>query len=97
MRDHADRNASLRIGQRLIERYQDPLKEKPHTPGRRAGRVSKGTGVGISQDAKNFGQPSIAQARRGDHANGPGTALRGLRRMGARPSDIASQLRVHFE
>jgi transposase len=47
MRDHADRNASLRIGQRLLERYQDPLKEKPHTPVRRVGRVSKGTGVGI--------------------------------------------------
>jgi transposase len=97
MRDHADRNASLRIGQRLLERYQEPVKEKPHALLRRAQREPKGSGVGISQDAKREGQPSIAQARRGDHANGPGTAPRGLRRMGARPSDIASQLRVHFE
>src|SRR5215469_9916722 len=97
MRDHADRNASLRIGQRLIERYPDPVKEKPHTPVRRAGRVSKGMGVGISQDAKREGQPSIAQARRGDHTNGHGTAPRGLRRMGARPSDMATTLRLHFE
>jgi len=97
MRDHADRNASLRIGQRLIERSQEPLKEKPHTPVRRVGRVSKGTGVGISQDAKREGQPSIAQARRGDHTNGYGTTPRGLRRMGARPSDMATTLRLHFE
>jgi len=97
MRDHADRNASLRIGQRLIERYQDPLKEKPHTPVRRAGRVLKGTGVGLSQDAESFGQPSIAQARRGDYANGYGTTPRGLCWMGARPSDIATELRLHFE
>ena len=98
MRDHADRNASLRIGQRLLERYQEPLlKEKPPTAVLCSGRVPKGTGVGISQGAGREGQPSIAQARRGDHANGPGTAPRGLRRMGARPSDIASQLRVHFE
>jgi len=97
MRDHADRNASLRIGQRLIERSQEPLKEKPHTPVRRVGRVSKGIGVGISQDAKREGQPSIAQARRGDHTNGYGTTPRGLRRMGARPSDMATTLRLHFE
>jgi IS605 OrfB family transposase len=45
MRDHADRNASLRIGQRLLERYAEPFKEKPHTAGRRGGRVSKETGV----------------------------------------------------
>src|SRR5260370_21728103 len=44
MRDHADRNASLRIGQRLLERYAERFKEKPHTAVRRAGRVSKETG-----------------------------------------------------
>jgi transposase len=97
MRDHADRNASLRIGQRLLERYQEPQKEKPHARSRRAMREPKGSGVGISQAAKSFGQPSIAQARRGDHTNGSGTAQRGLRRMDARPSDIAHELRFHFE
>ena len=39
MRGQADRNASLVIGQRLIERYAAPFKEKPHTAVRRAGRV----------------------------------------------------------
>ncbi|HEX4716648.1 MAG TPA: transposase, partial [Ktedonobacteraceae bacterium] len=47
--------------------------------------------------AEREGQPSIAQARQGDHANGPGTAQGGLRRMGARPSDMATTLRLHFE
>src|SRR6266487_4339041 len=40
MRGHSDRNASLVIGQRLIARYAEPFKEKPHTAVRRAGRVS---------------------------------------------------------
>jgi len=97
MRDHADRNASLRVGQRLIERTQAPLKEKPHALVRRAKREPKGSGVGISQDAKRQMGPSIPAARRGDHANGHGTAQRGRRRMGAPLSDIASQLRIHFE
>jgi IS605 OrfB family transposase len=97
MRGHADRNASLRIGQRLIERYKDPQKEKPHALARRAKRESKGSGVGISQDAKSKGRPSTDRARRGDHANGPGTAQEETRRMGAHPSDIAHQLRLHFE
>ncbi|GHO59681.1 hypothetical protein KSB_81560 [Ktedonobacter robiniae] len=97
MRDHADRNASLRIGQRLIERDQEPLKEKPHARSRRATRGSKDPGVGISQDAEGEGQPSIAQARQGDHTNGPGTAQGGLRRMGMLPSDMATTLRLHFE
>ena len=97
MRDHADRNASLRVGQRLIERTQAPLKEKPHALVRRAKREPKGSGVGISQDAKRQMGPSIPAVRRGDHANGHGTAQRGRRRMGALLSDIASQLRIHFE
>jgi putative transposase len=97
MRDHADRNASLRIGRRLLERYQEPVKEKPHALLRRAKRESKGSGVGISQDARRLKGPSIPAARRGDHANGPGTAQENRRRMGAPLSDIAHQLRLHFE
>ncbi len=65
MRDHADRNASLRIGQRMISRYAEPFKEKPHTTVRRAGRVSKETGVTRSQDALRRKGPSISQARHG--------------------------------
>jgi transposase len=97
MRDHADRNACLRIGQRLIERTQAPLKEKPHARSRRAKRESKDSGVGISQDAKRQMGPSIPAAGRGDHANGDGTPQGRRRRMGAPLPDIASQLRVHFE
>jgi len=97
MRDHADRNASIRVGQCLLERYQEPVKEKPHARSRRAKREPKGSGVGISQDVKRQRRPSTDAARRGDHANGSGTTPRGMRRMGARPSDMASQLRLHFE
>jgi putative transposase len=82
MRDHADRNASLRIGQRLLERYQEPFKEKPHTAGRRGGRVSKETGVTPSQDAKRQRGPALSQARQGD-GNAHGTAQEKRHRMGS--------------
>src|SRR5260370_1138640 len=62
-RDHSDRNASLVIGQRLLERYAEPLKEKPHTAVRRVGRVSKETGVARSQDAKRKKGPSISDRK----------------------------------
>ena len=97
MRDHADRNASLRVAQRLIERTQAPLQEKPHALTRRAQREPKGSGVGISQDAKRQRRPSTDAARRGDQTNGHGTAQGNRRRMGAPLPDIASTLRVHFE
>jgi len=69
MRGNADRNASLVIGQRLVERYQKPLKEKPHT----LWRGEKSPGVVISQDAKSQKEPSIPGARHGDR-NEHGTA-----------------------
>ncbi len=62
MRGHADRNASLVIGQRLLARYQQPFQEKPHAP-LRAERVSKDTGVAICQDATREEGPSIPQVR----------------------------------
>jgi putative transposase len=96
MRGHADRNASLKIGQRLLERYTEPFKEKPHTAVRRAGRVSKETGVVLSQDAKRRRGPSTRQARHGER-NGSGTTQEGTRRMGARPSAIPRQLRLPLE
>jgi transposase len=49
MKGHADRNASLVIGQRLMARYQDRMQEKPPTP-LLAERVAKATGVGTSQE-----------------------------------------------
>jgi hypothetical protein len=92
MRDHADRNASLRIGQRLLERSQEPLKGKPQTAGLCSGRVSKETGVTPSQDAKRQRGPSLSQARHGD-----GNAQEGTLRMDERPSDIPPPLRVPLE
>jgi putative transposase len=73
MRGNADRNASLIIGQRLIARSQEPFKEKPHAPVRRAGRVEKPTGVVLSQEAKRKKGPSLSDARHGD-GNARGTA-----------------------
>ena len=84
MRDHADRNASLRIGQRLLERYAECFKEKPPTAVRRAGRVSKETGVVLSQDAKRQRGPSISEARHGER-NAHGTAQQGTLWMDERP------------
>jgi transposase len=96
MRGHADRNASLRIGQRLLERTQEPQKEKPHALARRAERESKDSGVVLSQDAKRRRGPSISQAGHGE-SNGPGTAQEETRRMGARSPAIPRQLRVPLE
>ena len=72
-------NASLVIGQRLVERYQKPLKEKPHTR-LVSERVEQSTGVVISQVAKSRKEPSIPQARHGDH-NEHGTAQERTLRM----------------
>jgi putative transposase len=87
MRGNADRNASLVIGQRLIARSQEPLKEKPHAPVRRAGRESEDSGVVLSQDAKREEKPPLSQARQGD-GNGHGTAQGRRHRMGTPPPSI---------
>lgn len=68
MRGNADRNASLKIGQRLIERYQ----EKPPAP-LATEREEKSSGVLVCQEVKSKEQPSIAKARHAD-GNGHGTA-----------------------
>jgi len=96
MQGHADRNASLVIGQRLIARYQTPLKEKPHAPVRRAGREEKSSGVALSQEAKSKSRPSTDLAGYGE-SNEHGTAQDGLLRMDERLSDIPCQLRLPFE
>jgi IS605 OrfB family transposase len=68
MRGNADRNASLKIGQRLIERYQ----EKPPTP-LVTEREEQSSGVVVCQEVKSKEQPSIVPARHADD-NGHGTA-----------------------
>jgi putative transposase len=96
MRGNSDRNASLVIGQRLIERYAEPAKEKPHALARRAQGVEKSTGVALSQEAKREEKPSISQARQGD-GNAHGTAPGARRRMGTPPPSIPTQLRMFSE
>jgi hypothetical protein len=98
LRGHADRNASLRIGQRLIARYQS--QEKPHAPvlSRTAKRPAKAGGVVGSQDAKSLEQPSIAPASRHGASNGHGTAHKGKRRRMGTPSlSIPPQLPFPLE
>jgi len=96
MRGNSDRNASLVIGSRLIERYAESSKEKPHALARRAEGVEKSTGVAVCQDAKCEEGPSILQARHAD-CNEHGTAQDVLFRMGEHTSDIPRPLRFPFE
>ncbi|GER89228.1 hypothetical protein KDW_33900 [Dictyobacter vulcani] len=90
MKGNADRNASLVIGQRLRARYHP--KEKPQA----LRRVSKDTGVALSQDAKCEEGPSILLAGHGE-SNEHGTAQDGVFRMDEHASDIPHQLRFPFE
>jgi transposase len=97
MRGHADRNASLVIGQRLFARYRYPItQEKPQARRVRSGRVVKATGVIVSQDAQNPKQPSIARARHGDRHE-HGTAQAGSLWMDERPTSLPTQLRLFNE
>jgi putative transposase len=101
MRGHADRNASLRIGQKLMARYQPPspekAEEKPHAPQPSAERSAKAEGVPGSQDAKGEEPPSMAPAGHGS-GNGHGTAQKGKRwRMGTPSLSIPTQLRLPME
>lgn len=92
MKGHADRNASLVIGQRLVERYQKSLQEKPSTPLLRVERVEKSTGVLLSQEVKCKEEPSTLRARRGGR-NEHGTAQGSRHRMGTPSPSIPRQLR----
>ena len=96
MQGNADRNASLVVGQRLLARYEEPSKEKPHTLARRAEGVEKSTGVALSQDAKREEKPSFSRDRQGD-GNGHGTAQGRRRWMGTPLPSIPTQLRLLTE
>ena len=96
MRGHADRNASLVIGQRLVARSQKPRQEKPSTPLPRVERVEKSTGVLLSQEVKRKEEPSSLRARHGGR-NEHGTAQGRRRRMGTPPPSIPRQLRLPLE
>jgi IS605 OrfB family transposase len=102
MRGHADRNASLKIGQRLMARYhktpkQEKPEEKPHAPLPRVERSAKAEGVLGSQDARGKKPPSMASTGHGT-GNGHGTAQKGKRRRMGQPSlSIPPQLRLPRE
>jgi IS605 OrfB family transposase len=97
MRGHADRNASIVIGQRLFARYRHPVtQEKPPARRVRSGRVVKATGVIVSQDAQNPKQPSLARARHGDRHE-HGTAQEKALWMEQRPPSFPAQLRLFCE
>jgi len=74
LRGNSDRNASLVIGRRLVERSQKTSQGKPPTL-LATGRGEKSPGVAVSQDARCEEGPSILQAGHGDR-NERGTALR---------------------
>ena len=85
MRGHADRNASIKIGRKLLARYEQAPEPKEKTRGKASSSLSlvlrgprKGKGVISSQDARGEKQPSIAAARHGT-GNGHGTAHKGRR------------------
>ena len=94
MRGHADRNASLVIGQRVVARHQNP-QEKPPTP-LLTKREPKGSGVALPQEVKSRKKPSLSQARHGD-SNEHGTAQESETRMVGSAQDIPHQLRFSFE
>jgi putative transposase len=89
MQGHADRNASLKIGQRLLERYQ----EKPPLATERG---AKAPGVAVSQDAESNQEPSSSLVRHGND-NGHGTAQDAASGMADLASDIPTQLRLFCE
>jgi putative transposase len=94
MRGHADRNASVVIGQRLIARYQDQMQEKPPTP-LATERVSKETGVGVSQEPETevVGHSSLSE--RHGNTNEHGTAQERGGTDGCSLSDMPPPLRPH--
>ncbi|MFL5704549.1 MAG: RNA-guided endonuclease TnpB family protein [Ktedonobacteraceae bacterium] len=94
MKGHADRNASLVIGQRLVARYQHETKEKPPTP-LATERESKDSGVGVSQEPETevVGHPSLTE--RHGNPNAPGTAQERASTDGCPLSDMPPPLRSH--
>jgi hypothetical protein len=103
MRGHADRNASIVIGQRIMQRYQPKQhpssprdQEKPRARRVRSGKVSQETGVVVSQDAQNQRPPSLVEERHGDR-HGHGTAQMEKLWMEERPSSLPTQLRLFNE
>ncbi len=92
MQGHADRNASLVIGQRLVARYQHGAQEKPPTP-LATERVAKATGVGVSQEPKTEVVGHLSPSERHGNANEHGTAQERRDTDGCSLSDMPPPLR----
>jgi hypothetical protein len=92
MKGHADRNASLVIGKRLVARYQTTLQEKPLAP-LLAERESKDSGVGGSHEPETeaVGHPSLSE--RHGILNAHGTAQERAETDGSALSDMPPTLR----
>ncbi len=98
LRGHADRNASIVIGQRLITRYQQNRhQEKPHPPLACPERESKDSGGVRSQDAKGTETPSTCSASGHGARLGHGTAREVEIWMETTSSAIPHQLRLFAE
>jgi putative transposase len=73
MKGHADRNASLVIGKRLVARYQNAQEEKPPTP-LETERESKDSGVRVSHEPETEAVGHLSLSERHGSANEHGTA-----------------------
>jgi hypothetical protein len=92
MRGHADRNASLVIGQRLVARCQTIQQEKPPTP-LLSERAPKDAGVGVSQEPKTEAVGHLSLSERHGNANAHGTAQERRDTDGCPLSDMLPPLR----
>ncbi len=92
MKGNADRNASLKIGNRLFERFGIFFQEKPQTPLARE-REEQSSGVAPLQEPKDeiVGHPSLSSGY--ESSNGHGTAQNSSSRMVEPVRDITNPLR----
>jgi transposase len=92
MKDHADRNASLVIGKRLVARYHPSSQEKPPAP-LLAERESQDSGVGVSHEPETEAVGHLSLSERHGNANEHGTAQETVSRDGCSVSDMPHSLR----
>src|SRR5260370_573101 len=92
MKGNADRNASLKIGNRLFERFGIFFQEKPQPPLARE-REEQSSGVAPLQEPKDevVGHPSLSSGY--ESSNGHGTAQNSSSRMVEPVRDITNPLR----
>jgi IS605 OrfB family transposase len=92
MKGHADRNASLVIGKRLVARYPSPQEEKPPTP-LLAERESKDSGVRVSHEPETEAVGHLSLSERHGTPNAHGTAQERIETDGSPLSDMPHSLR----